>query len=166
MRWIVEALWLAAGAIAHATFGQEIALLRAVPILPLITVVRIAITSDELAGNLSGFGAGFLLDLFSLECFGASMLVGSAVGYTLGVARKHLVIGNLATRGIILLVSAEVFALGVVLIKSARGAPGPEPFITALGSGIYTALVGIAWWFCVDLARAIFGWRGLWDGAR
>lgn len=164
MRWVVEVLWLAAAAVAYATVVPEIAVFGMVPVLPVITIVRIAIASDELAGNLSGFGAGLVLDLFALEWFGVSMLVGSVVGYTVGVARKHLVIGNLAARAIVLLVSAEAFALGIVLIKSAWGALGPEPFIVALGSGVYTALVGSIWWFGVDIVRRVFGWRGLWDG--
>jgi rod shape-determining protein MreD len=166
MHWVVEALWLAAAAIAYMTLAPNIAIYGMAPVLPVIIVVRVAITHGELPGNLVGFASGLLLDLFSLEWFGVSMLVGSVVGYVVGIGRSHLMIGNVTTRAIVLLASAEVYTLGVVLVKSTRGAPGPEPFLIALGSGLYTAVVGYAWWFLSGITRRWFGWRGTWDAER
>ena len=166
MRWVVDGVWLVAAVIATGTLGQQMAIERAAPVLPVIILVRVGLTSGALGGNLFGFACGFLLDLFSLEWFGATMLVDSVVGYLVGLVRHRVVVDSALVRAGVLLVAAEVHSVGLVLVRSVAGPVGPEPFLVALGSGLYSAALGAAWWTGSGFVRQFVGWRGVWDAER
>ena len=166
MRWLADALWLAAAVIAYGTFGPTMAINHMVPVLPIIVIVRVALTSGELPGNLFGFFGGFLVDVFSLEWFGSAMLVDSLIGYTLGAMKNRVVVDNAFMRIGVLFAAAQAHSLGLVLVRSVAGPVGPEPFVIALGSGVYTMVLGTAWWTLAGIGRALVGWRSVWYAER
>lgn len=166
MRWIAEGIWLVAAVIAYETIAPVIAVRRAVPVLPVILIVRVALTRGTIPGNLIGFAAGLTLDAFSATWFGATMLVDSVVGYTVGAVRTRVVIDSAFVRLGVLLGAAEAHSVGLLLVRSMAGPVGPEPFVIALGSGVYTAIVGAVWWGANDVGRMALGWRSIWHGER
>ncbi len=166
MRWIAEAVWLVAAVIAYQTFGPVVEFHRMAPVLPMVLVVRVALAEGAIPGNIVGFLNGFLLDAFSLDWFGATMLVDSVIGYSVGAIRNRIVVDNALVRTGVLFVAAEAHSIGLVLVRSVAGRVGPEPFLVALGSGAYTAAVGGLWWALIGLLGAVLGWRSAWHAER
>ena len=163
MRWIGDALWLAAAAIAYSVYAPIIAVYDAVPILTMIVVVRVALTSGALAGNISGFFCGLLLDVTTPEWFGAAMLIGSIIGYVTGIMRDRIVLDCPIARFIVLFVAVTIHSLGIMFIRNII-TPGiaPESIMIVLLSGVYTAFLGGMWWTLTGVARAFVGWRSIW----
>ncbi|MDX9916283.1 MAG: rod shape-determining protein MreD [Sphaerochaeta sp.] len=163
MRWIGEALWLIAAAITYAVYGPLLGINDAVPILTVIVIVRVALTSGPLAGNITGFAGGLLLDVSTPEWFGAAMLVDSIIGFVVGMMRERIVLDSPLARFVVLLVAAVTHSLGIVVMRSfVTPDMAPEPFINALGSGSYTAILGGVWWTLCGVIRAVIGWRSIW----
>ena len=163
MFWIADILWLLVAAIAYWAYGPVLSVMDAAPVFPVILLVRVALNEGSTPGNLFGFLAGALLDVFSLEWLGAAMLVDSIVGYGVGALRTHIVLDNALVRAGVLLGAALVHTLGLVLLKSIAYPPGPEPFISALIGGVYTALVGTVWWTFWGALRSVLGLGSLWQ---
>ena len=166
MRWIAEALWLAAAVVAYGVYGPYIAINGAIPVFPLILIVRVALTHGEIAGNLTGFSGGLLIDAFSAEWFGSTMLIDSLIGYAIGAMRGRIVLDSLLARVIVLLMAAEVHSVGIIMVRAVAGPPLAWSLPVAMGAGLYTALVGAVWWVVSDLGRGILGWRSVWDVER
>lgn len=163
MRWIGEAVWLITAVLVYAVYSPLFSVGGMAPVLPIIILVRVALTSGPLAGNIVGFASGLLLDIASVEWFGSTMLVNSLIGYILGSIRERIVLDSPLARVFVLLVTATVHTIGVASIRSLM-TPGisPEPFALAVGSGIYSAIVGGIWWGATSIARAVVGWRSNW----
>jgi rod shape-determining protein MreD len=162
MRWIADVVWMCVAVLAYLSYGPTISLAGMVPVLPIIVLVRVALTGGRLAGNLIGFLCGALLDIFSLPWYGTHMLIDSVLGYVLGAVRNHIVIDNLLVRAAVLLAASTIHSTGVLLVENLAGTPGPDPFVAALGSAAYTAIIGAIWWGLTDVARSFIGARSLW----
>jgi rod shape-determining protein MreD len=162
MRWIADVIWMCTAVLVYLSYGPVMSIFGMVPILPVIVLVRVSLTGGRLAGNLIGFLCGALLDIFSLPWYGAHMLVDSILGFVLGAVRNHIVIDNLLVRTAVLLTAATVHSVCVLFVKSFAGNLGPDPYVAALGSAVYTAIAGAIWWGLTDVARSIFGMQSLW----
>ena len=164
MRWIGDYIWLIATAVTYVVYGEHLAVAGAVPILPLMVVVRIALTRGAVAGNLMGFACGLLLDAASLEWFGSAMLVGSVIGYASGSVRGRVVVDSAFARFIVLLLAAVAYTTLVVGVRTVITPQlAPESFLTAVGSALLTALYGGVWWSVSQFFRGLIGWRSVWD---
>ena len=166
MRWVVEIVWLLTAAIAYGAYSSDVALGGAAPVLPLIVVVRVALSNGALAGNLVGFLGGLLVDLFSLEWFGSNMLIGSLVGYTIGAMRGRIVLDSLLARIVAMLVAAVTYSTGLVFIRDYWQPLHAQSVMVALGSGLYTTAVAAAWWTVAVALQQAFGWRSMWHVER
>jgi len=162
MRWIAEIIWLVVAVVAYWVYGPVLSIQEVVPVFPVVLVVRVALNHGQLAGNLVGFLCGLLLDLFAFHWLGSSMLVDSIIGYSIGSIREHIVIDNFAVRIAILTAASLAHTLGLVLVRAVAGTVGPEPFMVALWSGLYTAALGASWWILNALTRRILGLQGQW----
>ncbi len=166
MRWVVEAVWLLAVTTAYGAYAPEVAIGLAVPVLPVIVIVRLALTGGELPGNLYGLWGGLLMDAFSLESFGSNMLVGSLLGYMVGAVRNRIVLDSLSARIATMLVAALAYSVGLALLHSYAQPVHVETIMVALSSGAYTAAVAAVGWTLALLLQRIFGWRSAWDVER
>lgn len=76
------------------SFFSKIELLQTSPdILPAVVVV-LGLLGGSLAGAVSGFAIGLLLDCLIVEALGASSLVLLSVGYLAGLYRERFEVGN------------------------------------------------------------------------
>ena len=163
MRWIAEALWMFAAVVAGTVYGPSIAVGGAMPLLPAIIVVRVALSHGPVAGNALGFCGGLLIDVTSLQWFGSTMFVGSLVGYAVGSMRERIVLDSPAARVAVLFIAAMLWSAAVVAVRTiASPTPPPDTYSLSLGRGLYTALAGGAWWAVSGFARAVFGMRSIW----
>ncbi len=166
MRWVVEVLWLTAVAVAYGAYASDMAIGLAAPVLPVIVIVRVGLTSGELPGNLVGLLAGLLIDVFALESFGSSMLVGSLLGYSVGAVRNRIVLDSLSARIVTMLLAAMAYTVGLTLVRNYAYPVRVESIMVALGSGVYTAAVAAAGWTAASVVRRMFGGRSVWDAER
>lgn len=116
----------------------------AAPDFVVIPLVFAAIRLGAAQGAAAGFGLGLFRDSLFLLDFGLHALVMTILGYAIGKARETL---YLTTPGVdVLLLAGAKLALDVVILgMAAEGAwrAFEERFFwEALGSAVYTALVG------------------------
>jgi rod shape-determining protein MreD len=166
MRWVVEAVWLTVAAVAFGAYASDMAIGLAVPVLPVIVIVRAGLTGGELAGNLLGLLGGLLMDVFALESFGSGMLMGSLLGYSVGAVRSRIVLDSLSARVVTVVFASLAYSVGLALVRNYAHPVGLESVMVALGTGLYTALVGAAVWTAAFVAQGVFGWRSVWDAER
>lgn len=87
--------WTSVGAIAVAFVLQvmlapDLSIARVIPNFLFLVVVTLAFVEGPIAGAVSGFVAGLLLDLLSTGPVGAWTLVLSTTGYTAGMLQENL----------------------------------------------------------------------------
>jgi len=166
MRWVVEAIWLCTAVIAYGAYSSTIAIKGMAPVLPIVVVVRVALTNGELAGNIVGVLCGLLLDVFSLGWFGAGMLVDSLIGFGVGMVGNRIMLESPAARVIVLFVAAEAHSIGLMITQDLVGPAAVSTLETAIGTGVYTTVAGAAWWGIAAVVRNNVGWRGIWNVER
>jgi rod shape-determining protein MreD len=102
------------------SFFSQVELLQTSPdILPAV-VVSLGLLGGSLAGAVSGFTIGLLLDCLIVEALGASSMVLLSVGYLAGVYRERFDVTNslvppLLCMGLTLLAEASFGALQLML---------------------------------------------------
>jgi rod shape-determining protein MreD len=102
------------------SFFSQIELLRTSPdILPAVAV-SLGLLGGSLAGAVSGFGIGLLLDCLIVQALGASSMVLLSVGYLAGVYRERFDVTNslvppLLCMGLTLVAEASFAALQLML---------------------------------------------------
>jgi rod shape-determining protein MreD len=128
------------------SFFSQVELFRTSPdILPAV-VVSLGLLGGSLAGAVSGFSVGLLLDCLLVEALGASSMVLLSVGYLAGLYRERFDVTNslvppLLCMGMTLLAEASFAALQLML-----GVDSPiSPLIVRdmLIKSIYAFFLGI-----------------------
>ena len=110
------------------SFFSQVELLQTSPdILPAVAV-SLGLLGGSLAGAVSGFAIGLLLDCLIVEALGASSMVLLSVGYLAGVYRERFDVTNslvppLLCMGLTLLAEASFAALQLMLGVDATVSP-------------------------------------------
>jgi rod shape-determining protein MreD len=110
----------------------------------LLVVVYCALTGGESHGMLAGMAAGWVQDVhFGGEVLGLSALAKLLVGFAIGAAGSHLMIGSTSARALVLLLATVADAVLVMWLASvfAIGASPMSPVILASRASL-TAVVG------------------------
>lgn len=151
------ALALIAGFVLQVSIAPQIAVFGVVPNFLFLVVVTIALTQGPVAGGVSGFIGGLLLDLLNSGVVGPFALVLSSVGYVAGMLNANLFAeGWLLPVSVVAVASlATEISYGIVLAVLGTGPAFWNGLLTVmLPSAIYhTALAVIAYPLLARLLR-------------
>ena len=161
-RFLPTAIALVVACILQIALAPYLAIFGVVPKILFIVVVTVALTEGSVAGCVSGFCGGLLLDLLGSSVVGPYALVLSVVGYVAGMLQA-----NVFAEGWLLPVTAVFVAslvteisYGIILALLGANASFWHSLVTVMLPGaLYNtalALVTYPW-----LARLLRGDRGV-----
>lgn len=144
-RVALAAALLITAAIVQVTVVNRLGLPGGGPDLVLLVVASLAVVQGSLAGAVTGFVGGLLVDLVPPAAgpFGLSALVLCLVGYLAGMLRSDTRRSPVLVVSVVVLLSglAVLVALGVGMLFGESAPPGRELTSVLLGTVLYDLLL-------------------------
>lgn len=144
---------LAVACVLQAGLAPHLAVFGVVPNLLLLVVVTLAFFEGPVAGSVSGFVAGLLLDLLGTAVVGPWALVLTLVGYTAGLLGAHMFAEGWLLPVTVVFVASLLAEVCYGLLLGVMGAGGP--FLLTLTRIALPAAV-----YNTALAVLVYPWLG------
>jgi rod shape-determining protein MreD len=144
---------LAVATVLQAGLAPHLAVFGVVPNLLLLVVVTLAIFEGPIAGSVSGFVAGLLMDLLGTAVVGPWALVLAVVGYTAGMLGANMFAEGWLLPVTVVFVASLLAEASYGVLLSVLGAGGP--FLVTFGRIVIPAAV-----YNTALAVLVYPWLG------
>lgn len=137
---LAVALWILV--VLQTTIVPSVRILDAVPDLPFLLVLLVALQEGGAGGALAGFVAGLFIDLNSPGTLGVSSLVNALSAFVVGSVAHRLVRNSAMTRVLVALLTVLVRDFVLVLVTE-PGETGRLLLRGVLPGAGYTALLAV-----------------------
>jgi rod shape-determining protein MreD len=135
-----------AALILETTVFNYLAVAGVKPDLMLIVVIYLGLNKGALTGEISGFVAGFLQDIFSGGLIGTNALIKMIIGNAVSLGHNKLAFENIITQAVLTVVVTLVGVVLTIFLNMIFAGPGfyySRVIINGLIASLYNAVLAI-----------------------